>query len=33
MSICNTKRGLCENEEDNEGEELEHLRFDTVLGH
>ncbi len=28
MSICDTKRGLRENEDDSEGEELEHLRLD-----
>ncbi len=34
VSSCqfeNNERGLCENEDDNEGEELAHLRLDTVL--
>jgi hypothetical protein len=33
MSFCDNESGLRENEDDNEGEELEHLRLDTVLGH
>jgi hypothetical protein len=31
VSICDTKRGLRKNVDDNEGEELENLRLDTVL--